>query len=119
MDDELDLSVVDPADVVKVLNRAADLVAQHGWTPKRTKGGRLSVLHAITKACDEIAGPGVDSAELHVACLDAVCLTVFGDRHGQGASVSRWERQIADVACDNAIEAEVDNVVAMLRKVAA
>jgi hypothetical protein len=117
-DHQIDLSAVAPSDVTAVLNQAADLLAEHGWSPTRTKD-RLTVLRAITKACDAIAGPGVDSAELHMAALDAVCQSVFGQQCGTGVSVSRWERQVADTAIAEAIRAQVDGVVQTVRDAAA
>jgi hypothetical protein len=113
-DHEIDLSGVAPSDVAKVLNRAADLLGEHGWSPTRSKD-RLTALQAITKACDDIAGPGVDSAELHMASLDAVCQSVYGELCGKGVSVSRWERQVADEAIADAIRSQVDGIVATIR----
>lgn len=113
-DHQIDLSGVAESDITKVLSRAADLLGEHGWSPTRSKD-RLTVLQAITKACDDVAGPGVDTAELHMACLDAVCQHVFERPCGSGVSVSRWERQVVDAAIADAIRSQVDGIVATLR----
>lgn len=117
-DHEIDLSGVRADDIAKVLGRAADLLDEHGWSPVRSTN-RLTVLQAITKACDEVAGKGVDTAELHMAALDAICLATSGKPHGQGASVSRWERQLADSAYAKAIVDLNPTVISRLREAAA
>jgi len=117
MGNDLDLSGVSTADVAAVLSRAADLLDQHGWSPAKS-APRLSALQAITKACDLVGGTGVVTAELHAACLDAVCLDVFGAQHGRGASVSRWERQVADEAAKAAVEAQAPAISGTLRRLA-
>ena len=80
-----------------VLNRAADLLVEHGWTSQRTYRStdrRVTAVQAITQAIDELAGPGLGSADLLTDALDAVCLHVFGQRHGNvGVSVAQWERR--------------------------
>lgn len=107
MGDDIDLSMVSDDEVTAVINRAADLIAEHGWTPSkgsrtRVDGrlvatGRITTLQAITIASHEIGGA---SPELHTASMDAVCLDVFGRRQGNNASVSRWDRQVAQMAKD-------------------
>ncbi len=113
-DDYIDVSGVDATDVAKVLTEAAGLLAQQGWTPSRSNDERLTVLQAITQACDTIAGRGVDTAELHTAALDAVCLHVFGVRHGMGKSVSGWERQVAARVTAEAIRAQTPDIMTVL-----
>jgi hypothetical protein len=125
---DIDLSDVKADEVTAVIRRAADLIAEHGWTP--TKGsvgqqhgqlvatGRLTTLQAITIASHEMGGA---SPELHTASLDAVCLDVFGRRQGNDASVSRWDRQTAEAASE-AYEAKLlelrFTVVDELRRIA-
>jgi len=104
MDNDIDLSDVSADEVTAVLERAADLIDEHGWTPSkgsmsRVDGrlkatGRITTLQAITIATHEIRV----GAELHTASLDAVCLDVFGRRQGNDASVSRWDRRTAEAA---------------------
>jgi hypothetical protein len=126
MSNDLDLSGVAPSDVAAVLNRAADLIDKYGWTPdrgpihqvdgERRPAGRITALQAITLACDEVGGRGVDSAELHTASLDAVCLKVFDEQHGRGASVSRWERRVEKAAIDKFVRAQSPSIAATLRE---
>jgi len=114
-DDAIDLSAVAATDVAAVLAGAADLIGQHGWSPVHTSDGRLTVLQAITQACDAVSGPGIESAELHMAACDAVCISATGKLCGTGASVSRWERSVADEAATSAIRRCQPDIVATLR----
>jgi hypothetical protein len=112
----------------EVLERAADLLVEHGWVPSRTLRStdhRLTALQAITLAVDELTGSrGVvtlatddkgrsvyDSADLLADALDAVTLELFGRScgAGPGVSVSGWERRSHQTA---------DGVVLTLRDVA-
>lgn len=109
--------MTETATVGAVLNRAADLLDEHGWVPERSYRStdrRRTALQAITAAVDELADRRADSADRLTDAFDAVCMHVFSQRHGTSygsstRSVSAWDRRPDQTAAD---------VVATLRHVA-
>jgi hypothetical protein len=62
------------ATVADALDRAAELLAERGWTPTRTYGAhdpRMTVGQAIVAAVDALAGTGAATVDLLDAALNA------------------------------------------------